>query len=205
MDINYLKEADISPGDVLLCYADDLSGKNEHIANGYSHVAIVIGGRHVAHSDSSGVKITHVSSLLDEYGHIAVLRNPELWSSGRVRKLDSFVAKKLGSGFNKTGMYKLPERKDSLQDEAMSKIHKYFDGTFRPKSHDRDIYFCSEFIVASFIEVRIIEESASILLSPETLSPEDIGNDKAFGFFVGYIKSCDKYQIPESDHFRTSI
>jgi len=205
MDINYLEESDLSPGDVLLCYSDNLSGKNEHINNGYSHVAIVTGDSSVSDSDSSGVKKTNIPALLEEYGHIAVLRNPELWSPDRINRLDSFVAKKLGSGFNRTGMYRLPQRKDELQTESMGKIHGYFEGTFKPESHDRNIYFCSEFITALFIEVGIIDESASILFSPETFSPEDIGNNKAFGFFIGYIKPYEEYLIPENDHFRTSI
>lgn len=205
MDINYFKESDLSPGDVLLCYSESLSGKNNYIKNGYSHVAIVTGDRSVSESDSSGVKKTDIPALLKEYWHIAVLRTPELWSPNRINKLDSFVARKLGSSFNRTGMYRLPQRKDELQAESMGKIHGYFEGTFRPESHDRNVYFCSEFIAASFIEVGIIDESASILFSPETLSPEDIGKDKAFGFFVGYIKPYEEYMIPENDHFRTSI
>ena len=205
MDTSYLNESDLTAGDVLLCYSEALSGKNEHIQNGYSHVAIVTGDRSVADSDSSGVKKTSVVSLLDEFGHIVVLRNPELWSPERIKKLDSFVSGKIGCGFNRTGMYRIPERKESLQNEAMSKIHGYFEGTFKPKSHDQNIYFCSEFITASFIEVGIIEESAAVVFSPETFSPEDIGNDKAFGFFIGYIRPSDEYQIPENDHFRTSI
>lgn len=205
LDINFLKESDLSPGDVLLCYSENLSGKSEHLKNGYSHVAIVTGDGSVSDSDSSGIKKTNISTLLEDYGHIAVLRNPELWSPDRIKKLNSFVDNKLGLGFNRTGVFRLPERKAELQEEVMGKIHGYYEGTFKPESHDRNIYFCSEFITAAFIEVGIIEESASIVFSPETFTPEDIGNDKAFGFFVGYIKPYEEYLIPENDHFRTSI
>jgi len=205
MEISYLNKADLTPGDILLCYSDSLVGKSEYMQNGYSHVAIVTGDKTVADSDSSGVKKTDIEPLLDDYGHVAVLRTPELWGSERITKLDVFVSNKIGSGFNKAGMYRLPERKEKLQNVAMDKIHGYFEGTFKPKSHDQNIFFCSEFITAVFIEVGIIEESASIVFSPETFSPEDIGRDKAFGFFIGYIKPYDEYEIPEEDYFRTSI
>ena len=205
MTLKLIYENEIVAGDVLLCYSEVLNGKNDRIQNGYSHVAIVTSDKKVVESSSSGIKVTCIPNLLDEYEHIAVLRNHELWSPERLKKLDSFVTKKLGAGFNCAGMYRLPERKERQEQEAMNHVNGYFEGTYKPTDHNKGVYFCSELITASFIEVGIIDESASILLSPETLSPEDIGRDKAFGFFAGYIKSNDDYKIPEEDYFRTSI
>lgn len=205
MELKIMDESQLAAGDVLLCYSTELAGKNSHVQNGYSHAAIVTSQHGIVEANSSGVSSVNISDLFEEYGHIAVLRNLEIWSQERLKKLDSFVKRKLGTAFNRTGMYKLPERKEQLESDAMDRVHGYFEDTYRPSSHDKGVYFCSELITASFIETGIIGESASILLSPETFTPEDIGRDKVFGFFVGYIKPYDEYEIPDGDNFRTSI
>jgi uncharacterized protein YycO len=205
MQLKILYESQLQPGDVLLCYSSGLKGKNEHLMQGYSHVAIFTSKAGVVEANSKGVNRTSVSELLSEYGHIAVLRNSELWSRKRLERLDDFLAKKIGLEFNQTGMYRVPERKEQQDAEIMTRVEGYFEGRFVPKSHDRNIYFCSELVTAAFIDVGIIDESASIIFSPETFSPEDIGRDKAFGFFIGYIKPYDDYQIPDDDNFRTTL
>jgi uncharacterized protein YycO len=205
MQLKILNESQVQPGDILLCYSADLKGKNECVMQGYSHVAICTFKTGVIEASSNGINRTSVIDLLSEYGHIAVLRNSKLWSRKRLERLDEFVAKKIGLKFNQTGMYRVPERKEEQDAEIMTRVKGYFEGRFVPKSHDRDIYFCSELVTAAFIDVGIIDESASIILSPETFSPEDIGRDKAFGFFVGYIKSYDDYPIPDDDDFRTAL
>nr|CDQ34915.1 putative distant relative of cell wall-associated hydrolases [Virgibacillus halodenitrificans] len=205
MNLKVIEESELQPGDVLLCYSPDLEGKNEYVKDGYSHVAICVSGRDIVEANSAGVALTNTSNLLDEYGHIAVLRNPELWSPGRLNKLNGFARSKLGKKFNKPGMLRVPQRKEEQEVEAMDRVEGYFEGTYSPAGGNRNVYFCSELVTSAFIEVGIIDESASIVLSPEIFSPEDIGKDKAFGFFVGYIKPHEDYQIPHNDYFRTSI
>ena len=204
MQFQKLEKDQTQPGDVLLCFSSEMAGEEEFLY-GYSHAAICTVKSGVVESSNSGVSKTDISSLLEEYGHIAVLRNSELWSTYRSTKLDEYAINQLGKKFNKVGMYKVPLRKEKQQGELKGKIEGYFNGTFVPPSHERNTYFCSELITSAFIHVGIIDKSASIILNPSIFSPEDIGYDKAFGFFSGYILPYEDYVIPESDIFRTSV
>lgn len=87
----------------------------------------------------------------------------------------------------------------------MERVHGYFEGIEPDVKADREVYFCSELVTAAFIHVGIIDKSAAVLFTPETFSPEDIGRDKAFGLFVGYLISHSVYKVPETDHFRSSL
>lgn len=203
--VKTLKEEQLEPGDVLLCYSSALEGKADEINQGYSHAAIYTKTNGIIESSSSGVKTTNVSSLFNEYEHVAVLRNKELWSDSRLQKLDEFTKDQIGKNFNSVGMYKVPKRKEKQDEEVMQRVEGYFEGSYNPPAYERNTYFCSELVTSAFIHVGIIDESASILLSPDTFSPEDIGRDKAFGFFVGYIVPNNQYQIPENDTFKTTI
>lgn len=205
MEVKILKEAQLEPGDVLLCYSSALEGKADEISQGYSHAAICTQNNGIVESSSSGVKTTDVSSLFNEYEHVAVLRNKELWSKNRLQKLDGYTRDQIGKKFNSVGMYKVPKRKEKQDEEVTQRIEGYFEGSYKPPAYERNTYFCSELVISAFIHVGIIDESASILLSPDTFSPEDIGRDKAFGFFVGYIVPDNEYKIPENDTFRTTI
>ena len=103
------------------------------------------------------------------------------------------------------GMRRVPDKKQQHTDQVMERVTGFFDGTQLPESADRESYFCSELIVSAFIDVGIIDDSASIVLSPDILSPSDIGTDKAFGLFRGYVIRSAEYKVPEMDHFRTSL
>ena len=205
VEVKILKEEELEPGDVLLCYSSALAGKADEISQGYSHAAIYTKNNGVVESSSAGVKTTNVSSLFTEYEHIAVLRNKELWSESRLQKLDEYIQEQIGKKFNPIGMYKVPKRKEMQNEEVMQRVEGYFEGSYKPPAYDKSTYFCSELVTSAFIHVGIIDESASILLSPDTFTPEDIGRDKAFGFFVGYIVPNNEYKIPENDIFRTTI
>lgn len=67
---------------------------------------------------------------------------------------------------------------------AMERVHSYFSCMKPVVQTERGKYFCSELVTAAFIHVGIIDQSAAMLFIPETLSPEDIGIDKGFGFFM---------------------
>ena len=59
--------------------------------------------------------------------------------------------------------------------------------------------------MSAFIYLGIIDSAASVVYQPETLSPQDIGKDKTFGFFIGYLLKDNEYKVHESDYFQTSI
>lgn len=119
---------------------------------------------------------------------MAVLRNKELWSENRLQKLDAYTKDQIGKKFNSVGMYKVPKRKVKQDEEVMQRVDGYFEGSYKPPAYERNTYFCSELVTSAFIHVGIIDEPASILLRPDTFSPENIGRDKAFGFL--WVISC---------------
>lgn len=205
MTSNILNKESIKDGDVLLCYSAELHGKDSSVENGYSHAAICIHDSQIIESSAGGVKITNIEKLCEEYGHIAVLRNDGLWNEGRLEALKEFSSECIGKKFNSIGMGKYEARKKAYVDTSTERVKGYFEGTVPSSPSDRDVYFCSELITSAFIRAGIIGESASILFAPETQSPEDIGKDKVFGFFAGYIVSYPGYEIPKNDMFEGSL
>lgn len=205
MNFMILKKEEICAGDVLLCFSKMMVDKGEEGGSGYSHVAISLNDQDVLESNSAGVHVSSVSHLLDEYEHIAVLRNPALWNRDRLDILGKFATENIEKKFNRFGMQKYSDRKIEYQEKAMERVQGYFEGTEPEVSTNRAVYFCSELVTAAFIRVGIIDQSAAVLFSPETFSPEDIGKDKAFGFFCGYVVSYPEYKIPDTDHFRSSL
>lgn len=203
-----LKIADIQAGDVLLCYSRMTAEEETAVGTGYSHVAIALQGERVLEAASEGVHVVSTGKLLEDYNHIAVLREfktNELWDEARLSSLEKFAAQSIGKRFNQMGLAKFPGRKESYGNDLMERVHGYFEGTTLEVSTNRGVYFCSELITAAFIHVGIIEQSAAVVFTPETFSPSDIAIDKAFGFFCGYVKSTSGYVVPDGDFFRTNI
>lgn len=203
-----LKIADIQAGDVLLCYSRMTAEEETAIGTGYSHIAIALRGERVLEAANEGVQIVSVGRLLEDYDHIAVLREfktNELWGEARLSSLEEFAAQAIGKRFNQIGLAKFPGRQESYRNDLMERVHGYFEGTTLEVSSNRGVYFCSELITAAFIHVGIIEQSAAVVFTPETFSPSDIAKDKAFGFFCGYVKSTSGYVVPDGDFFRSNI
>lgn len=200
--------ADIQAGDVLLCYSRMTAEEETAIGTGYSHVAIALREGRVLEASNKGVQVVSVAGLLEDYDHIAVLRElntNELWDQARLDSLEEFAAQAIGRRFNQVGLAKFPGRKESYRNDLMERVHGYFEGTTREVPSNRGVYFCSELITAAFIHVGIIEQSAAVVFTPETFSPSDIAKDKAFGFFCGYVKSSSGYAVPSGDFFRSNI
>ena len=200
-----IEKEQVFAGDVLLCYSSMMDGEAQAEGIGYSHVAIALKDQRVSEATPSGVRISDLAHLLDEYDHIAVLRNPELWDQERLAQLEHFAAEQCGKKFNMIGMGRFPSKKEKHLASLPTRIAGYFEGTEPEVADNREAYFCSELITAAFIHVGIIHPSAAIVFSPEVFSPSDIGSDKAFGFFQGYLVPYAGYRIPEDDHFRNSI
>lgn len=200
-----LDQKDLLPGDLLLGFSADLKGTDDEFKSGYAHVAIEGINGEIFEASSSGVQKTDVKTLLETYGHIAVIRAENTWSVDRVRQLDDFLQSQVGKPFNSTGMYRVPKKKEKLRTESMKRVYGYFEGTESPPPAKRNRYFCSELVTSAFIDAEIIHKSAAILLSPDVFSPEAIAKDKVFGLFKGYIVPYDSYRVPVDDRFRNSI
>ena len=175
---------------------------------GYSHTAIALAGERVLEASNGGVKIVSLGTLLEDYDHIAVLRYLEsdsLWDAERLDSLENFATQAEAKGFNQIGLMRFHGRKKHYQNDLMERIEDYFEGTASEVTSKRGVYFCSELIVAAFIHVGMIAQSAAVVFTPETFSPSDVAKDKAFGFFFGYVRSSPGYVVPEGDFFKHSI
>jgi len=200
-----LEIADVRSGDVLLCFSNMTAEEDQATGTGYSHTAIALTEQRVLEASNMGVRVISLASLLDDYDHIAVLRNNELWNQSRLQSLEDFAAQASGKKFNYLGLKKFPERKEQYQADLMERVEGYFEGTEPEVTSARGVYFCSELTTSAFIHVGIIEKSAALVFTPETFSPSDIAMDKVFGFFCGYVKSRPGYAVPDTDYFKSSV
>ncbi len=204
MKVKVLNEVDLKSGDILLCSSSQTSEKiNELTDSDYSHAAIYLGKGKIAESASGGVRIVLISSLLKEYDHLAVLRNPYIWNERRLKELRRFIDKAINNSasFNRIGMGKYAERKEQHSGSGPERLDKYFEGKLPAIEHDRSTYFCSELVVAAFLSIGAIDQSAAVVITPEVFSPGDVAKEAVFGVFIGYIKSSNEHEIPESDDF----
>lgn len=203
-----LQIADILAGDVLLCYSHMTAEEETATGTGYSHIAIALRGERVLEATNEGVRIVAVGRLLEDYDHLAVLREletSELWDEARLNCLEVFATQSEGKRFNQIGLMRFSERKENYRNDLMDRVHGYFEGTTVEVTSNRGIFFCSELVTAAFIHVGIIEQSAAVVFTPETFSPSDVAKDKAFGFFRGYVRSNSGYVVPDGDFFRSNI
>lgn len=199
-----LKLEDVKPGDVLFCYSPDVANEEHNKPTKYGHVAIALANRQVLDSSNS-VKIKTLEELLDDYDHIAVKRATQTWNSERLERLENFAKTHAGKSFNKIGMDKVPKRKIELEFHAWEYLNMFFEGKFNPRSSNRNSFFCSQIVVCAFIDAGIITPSASIILSPETLTPSELAQDAIFGFFCGHIIRNPNIPVPMDDYFRFSL
>lgn len=204
MYIKFLKEKELVPGDVILCCSAMTSDKAyQETDSNYSHAAIHISGGEIAESSCKGVAITSVANLLDNYDHIAVLRNPYIWEGNRIDKLRNFVEKAVEdkASFNTIGIGKYQSRKSQHSISELQRLEQYFKGKLPEIEAERGTYFCSELVVASFLAIGVIDQSAAVVITPEVFSPGDIAKEATFGAFAGYIKASDEIEISENDDF----
>lgn len=69
---------DVIPGDVILCYSPDMREDRLGRESGYSHAVICCHTDSLLESAGGGVRLTNVATLLEDYRHVAVLRNSEV-------------------------------------------------------------------------------------------------------------------------------
>lgn len=197
-----LKSTEVRPGDVILCYSQDMREERPGRQSGYSHAAICFDDGKILESAGSGVRKTDIKSLLDEYGHLAVIRNFDAWGELQLHMLKEFATRVVGTPFNSPGLKNYEaQRMQSLttQLERISvsdRVNAIVP--FKPATK----LFCSELVVTAFIEVGLIGALARQVFEPEIFLPQDIADDMLFGFFIGYILPYQSYVLPEDDYFR---
>ena len=198
-------KTDLKPGDILLCFTSsgDLNNKFQGVTgSGYSHAAICINVDNAGEAFRGRVRKSQIELILDEYEHVAVLRQPDCWNTARLKMLESFIDQAINDGakFNVEGVKNFEAAKEESQITEIQRITDYFKGISVPVVPERSKYFCSELIAAAFVHLGIIEQSAATVYSPEVTSPADL-RDPTFGSFVGYLKRCQDSEIPSDDEF----
>ncbi|GGC20240.1 hypothetical protein GCM10011572_46990 [Pseudoduganella buxea] len=192
---------DIIPGDVILCYSPDMREARSGRESGYSHAAICCERGSILESSGGGVRLTNAAALLDEYGHVAVLRNTKAWDGNRLSLLSKFADASLGKQFNLSGLKEYDAQREEALSTQLRRIKGYFDNDEAPEARPSSRLFCSELVVSAFIETGVIGKSAAPAFRPCTFLPQDIAIDLIFGFFIGYILPYPGYRIPEDDLF----
>lgn len=196
---------EIKAGDILLCYEDIDRSEEKTGESGYIHVAIAINSEKILEADIREIRYTTVSDLLKSFDYLAVLRQRDEWCDQNLNILRQFAEESIGKPFNLIGMRRCTERKEKSLVSSLKRLQDHFNGDGVGIDPSRKNYFCSELVTSAFIYVGIIDSSASVVYQPETLSPHDIGKDKTFGYFVGYLLKNSAYTVHENDYFQTSI
>lgn len=206
---HFLSLDQIRAGDVLLCCRASKSAQETEIAEAtkseYTHAAICIGrGKAAGAGLDKGIQIHQVRALTRWFDHIAVLRQPDAWSSERIEALTAFAgaADAAEAGYNYEGLNNFLEIRSTHESTVQERLTEFFDGRHEPPMPTAvGRYTCSEFVVAAFIIIGFIDRSAAIVYSPNVFSPGDLGEDPTFGTFAGYLPLKEGYEIPTSDRF----
>jgi hypothetical protein len=98
-------------------------------------------------------------------------------------------------------MLRFLRKREKHEETLPSKLNAFFEGQFLPEPSRKTSYHCSEFVVAEFTAIGIIEPTAAIVYRASVISPGDLGRDATFGFFDGYLTQTPGYQIPQDDDF----
>ncbi len=201
-----LKPDDVRAGDIVLCFSRMTAEQAKTITGcSYSHACIALGGVLVAESTTRGVRETLLEDLMEEYDHLAVLRQPDVWTADRVNALRTFIKQVVSSGarFNFDGVRNFEFRRHEHEAQVMYKVAQYFDGNTTAPAGARERYFCSELVAAAFVHLGIVHPSAAVAFDPAVSSPAQL-NDGAYGFFAGYIVPREAYNIVDHDDFALS-
>ena len=196
-----MKIGDVQPGDVVLCFSSSMRDARRGRESGYSHAAICIEPGQVLESAGGGVRHNALSDLVEEYEHLAVLRNAQAWDVDRLTMLRKFDSDVLGLPFNSAGLKQYEVKHEDALTTQLQRIQAYFTSKPHNQFSPGAALFCSELVVTAFIEAKIIGASAIAAFLPETFLPQDLANDMLFGFFIGYLIPYAKYSIPPGDFF----
>ena len=201
--VKILRQCDVRPGDVLVCYSAQMRSEDPVEGSGYSHVAIALDAPELLESNSAGVAISTLTKLLESYDHVAVIR-ADLWDTDRIAALKEFASQSVGKPFDIVGKKQRPTLQEEATILAVDRAKAYFDGNAPPVPSNLEKYFCSQLVHAAFMQVGIVGSAAQIM-RPESRSPMDLATDKVYGFFCGYLVPYPDYQVPADDRFLTNI
>jgi hypothetical protein len=205
MSTKFIDPNDVVSGDLLLFFKRQKTATEAQIANltgsQYTHAGICIEKGKIAHQTNDCVVIQTVGEAMAQVDHAAVFRRNDLWSEGRLAALRLFVtrAQAAKTSYNLRGFLKFLENRTHHLEHLQDDLNNYFDGTLQPESSLKGKYHCSEFVVACFTAVGIIDPSAAIVYRGSVIAPGELGRDATFGFFDGYVTPGG--QVPPDDEF----
>lgn len=202
--------SELRAGDVLLCYGaaklDPISKVITQVTNSnYTHAAICIDSYTAAESTLlGGVAKVKTQDLVNRYDHVAVLRQPDAWSSQqRVQAMNTFIDTIIASKamYNLCDVVAFKERSEVHQLSLNEQVKAFFDGAYLSVPVVKGSYFCSELVVSCFVITGFIDPSAAVVFNAKVTSPGDLGRDPVYGTFYGYVTALPNYSVPVSDEF----
>jgi len=195
----------LKAGDVILCSGNKSFSKliRWRTKSRYSHASICYDSESVVEASKSGVRMVATKTLIRGYPYVAVLRNPDVWTTERIAAMQFFLDKILETGakynYGCIRQFLFDQEDDSY--DIDERIRQYFLEELKPKELLAGRYFCSELVMACFIVTGIISEAASFAFQPKTFAPVDIAKEDVCGWLLGYISMQDRPNIYPGDDF----
>lgn len=199
----YKEIKDLEFSDILLCSGNTkyISDKiKKETSSNYTHAAIYIGNKEIAHSTmAKGVHTDDIQNLIEGSNYIAILRQKDLWSYNRCVKLKAFISKsssKSLSNYNFKGIKDFKKNKLKHIANNTNELDEYFESGIR--SNKTDKFYCSQFIMECLCAIEYLDDSVLVAYGSHVVSPSDLINQNNCGFFYGFINP-KKNTIPNDD------
>lgn len=105
----------------------------------------------------------------------------------------------MGVGYNYREALKYIKNKEAHEASLVEALDRYFAGGQNTDQTDFGPFFCSELVVACYINSGFIHPSAAVVISPGTYAPADLAREPTFGYLVGFLAFDPNTEIPADD------
>lgn len=198
-------ESDLLPGDVLIYRprASGIIGAKISAVTGspYTHAAIYLGEGIVAESNfPRGVEIHAVKDSVRGNRCIAVLRSQVGFGGDRPEKLRKFAdtVVERNKRYDLINVLKFQNQSQAYFNNQLGFIIENYGRVASPDQLAEQNFFCSAFVVACYVSVGLIGESAQVAYQPIHFSPGHLHKDPVFGWLLGFLVP-EGGSIPEDD------
>lgn len=189
----FLQPADLLPGDVLIYRSSKPNWVQKKISDStdspYTHAGIYLGEGLVAEANfPNGVERKELLNSIYGSRCVAVLRTQLGFQAERSAKLLEFVDSVVGHRrFYDLSVVKFQRVENDHLDGLLKHVEENYGNVTSSEEFAKQSFFCSAFVVACFIVVEIIGDTAQILYKPRAFSPGDLYLEPTFGWLLGYL------------------
>lgn len=200
----FVQPADLLPGDILIYRSSKPTVIQRKISDStdspYTHAAIYLGNGLVAESNfPKGVRRHEVVKSIKSSRCVAVLRSQIGFGTERSAKLSEFVDSVVGSRkLYDFSVVNFQKAKNNHFDGLLGHIRENYGKVTSSEEFAQQSFFCSAFVVACYVVVEIIGDTAQVLYEPRAFSPGDLYREPTFGWLLGYLVP-DRGSVPVDD------